>query len=155
MVRDRGLAEDLAQETFVKAYRALPTYDTGRKLSSWLFKIAHNTALDHLRRRQLDTVPLQSETEEGADYREILADDRADSPDTRVARSDLRQAFEEAVLELRAEHREVVLLRYQHGMSYQEIVDITGLPLGTVKTNLHRARKALVRGVKERGFEPP
>ncbi|MGH9362698.1 MAG: RNA polymerase sigma factor, partial [Thermoanaerobaculia bacterium] len=60
MVREPAPAEDLAQEVFVKAYRALARYDPARKFSSWLFKIAHNTALDHLRRQELETVPLEA-----------------------------------------------------------------------------------------------
>ena len=68
MVRDRPLAEDLTQEVFVKAFRALSTYDHRRKFSSWLFKIAHNATIDHLRKGQLQTVPLEDPTSEGADW---------------------------------------------------------------------------------------
>ena len=62
MVRERELAEDLAQEVFLKAYRALDTYDHQRKFSSWLFKIAHNSTIDHLRRSEIQTVPLEAES---------------------------------------------------------------------------------------------
>src|SRR5947208_2903287 len=64
MVQDPAAAEDLAQEVFVKAFRRLDTYDTERKFSSWLFKIAHNTTIDHLRRHTLETVPLAAEKDD-------------------------------------------------------------------------------------------
>jgi RNA polymerase sigma-70 factor (ECF subfamily) len=140
MVRDRGLAEDLSQEVFIKAYRALGTFDPKRKFSSWLFKIAHNTAIDQLRRRQVETVPLESPDEEKTDLLALLPDPEGESPDTRLKRRSL------------AEAREVVVLRFQEGLAYEEIAEITGLPLGTVKTHLHRARKAMVRTLTAEGW---
>jgi RNA polymerase sigma-70 factor (ECF subfamily) len=126
MVRDRGLAEDLSQEVFIKAYRALGTFDPKRKFSSWLFKIAHNTAIDQLRRRQVETVPLESPDEEKTDLLALLPDPEGESPDTRLKRRSLAEA--------------------------EEIAEITGLPLGTVKTHLHRARKAMVRTLTAEGW---
>ena len=148
MVRDRTTAEDLTQETFVKAFRALDGYDPQRKLSSWLFKIAHNTTIDHLRRRELDTVPLETSggDEEGGGLARVLADPAQRGSDLGASRRELAAALEAAVGELRPEYREIVLLRYAEGLAYQEIADIAELPLGTVKTNLHRARKELVDG---------
>jgi RNA polymerase sigma-70 factor (ECF subfamily) len=152
MVRDRGLAEDLSQEVFIKAYRALGTFDPKRKFSSWLFKIAHNTAIDRLRRRQIDTVPLESPDEEKADLLALLPDPAGESPDTRLKRRSLAEALSGAVGQLRVEYREVVVLRFQEGLAYEEIAEITGLPLGTVKTHLHRARKAMVRTLTAEGW---
>ncbi|HEX2163745.1 MAG TPA: sigma-70 family RNA polymerase sigma factor [Thermoanaerobaculia bacterium] len=154
MVRDRSLAEDLTQETFVKAYRNLAAYDAERKLSSWLFKIAHNATIDHLRRREVETVPLDASPDDeerpGLDRR--LADRTARGPDLAVGRGELARALEAAVAELRPEYREVVLMRFAEDLSYQEIALATGLPLGTVKTHLHRARKELVAALAARGF---
>ena len=93
MVRDRMLAEDLAQEVFVKAFRALGTFDQSRKFSSWLFKIAHNVAIDHLRRKQLDTVAL--ETPDGEpDLLAVVPDSDAESPDSALQRQDLAKDLE-------------------------------------------------------------
>jgi RNA polymerase sigma-70 factor (ECF subfamily) len=155
MVRDRTAAEDLTQETFVKAFRSLDGYDPQRKLSSWLFKIAHNATIDHLRRRELDTVPLEGagdDEEGGGGLARVLADPAGRGTDLGVGRGELAAALEEAVGELRPEYREIVLLRYAEGLAYQEIADVSGLPLGTVKTNLHRARKELVEALGRQGW---
>jgi RNA polymerase sigma-70 factor (ECF subfamily) len=154
MVRDRPTAEDLTQETFVKAFRSLDGYDPGRKFSSWLFKIAHNATIDHLRRRELDMVPLEgsADDDEPGGLARVLADPGARGTDLAVGRGELAAALEAAVGELRPEYREIVLLRYAEGMAYQEIADVSGLPLGTVKTNLHRARKELVEALGRQGW---
>ena len=152
MVGDRMAAEDLAQETFVKAFRHLAAYDRTRKFSSWLFKIAHNTALDHLRRRELDTVALETPEAGGGDLAAILTDPSERSPEAVAQRSDLAQALARAVAGLRPEYREVVLLRFAEGQAYQDIAEVTGLPLGTVKTQLHRARKELMKVLGAMGW---
>jgi len=154
MLREPALAEDLAQEVFVKAYRALASYDPGRKFSSWLFKIAHNTALDHLRRQELDTVPLEAGVEDRRDWAEVLIDPAAANPEAAAGRRDLARALERAVGRLRPEYRAAVLLRFQEGLSYQEIAETLDQPLGTIKTNLHRARKALAVLMAEAGCSP-
>ena len=152
LVRDRSLAEDLAQEAFLKAFRALSTFQRERKLSSWLFKIAHNTAIDHLRRRQLETVPLETPEREGPDLLDSLAGPERQSPESNVRRGDLAAALEEAVQRLRPEYRTVMELRFREGLSYEEIVEITGLPMGTVKTHIHRARKAMAASLETLGW---
>jgi len=145
MVQDPATAEDLAQETFVKAYRSLRTYDGSRKLSSWLFKIAHNTTIDHLRRHVPDTVSLEApQDEEGrGGLAAILSDASVEDPAAAAERRDMARSLERAISRLRPDYREAVVLFYLEGATYQEICDVTGLPLGTVKTNLHRARKEL------------
>lgn len=154
MVHDEAVAEELAQDAFVKAFRALDSYDPGRKFSSWLFKIAHNTTLDHLRRKNLDTVPLETDQEDDWDLKERLEDTATRSPEAEASRGDLAEALEDAVGSLRPEYREVVVLRFGEGLAYQEIVEITGLPLGTVKTYLHRARKELAGTLTAAGWGP-
>ncbi|HEX6203342.1 MAG TPA: sigma-70 family RNA polymerase sigma factor [Thermoanaerobaculia bacterium] len=153
MVRDRATAEDLTQEAFVKAYRNLAAYDVERKFSSWLFKIAHNATIDHLRRRDLDTVPLEAPAgEDGRGGLDRVLADAGRGPEVAAGRGELAAALEAAVAALRPEYREVVLMRFAEDMAYQDIADATGLPLGTVKVHLHRARKELVAALAERGF---
>lgn len=154
MVHDDAVAEELAQDAFVKAFRALDSYDPKRKFSSWLFKIAHNATLDHLRRKNLDTVPLETDQEDDWDLKERLEDTATRSPEAEASRGDLAEALEDAVGSLRPEYREVVVLRFGEGLAYQEIVEITGLPLGTVKTYLHRARKELAGTLAAAGWGP-
>jgi RNA polymerase sigma-70 factor (ECF subfamily) len=152
IVRDRGLAEDLAQESFLKAFRALASFQRDRKFSSWLFKIAHNTAIDHVRRRGLDTVPLESPEQEGPDLLDSLAGPELQSPETGLRRGDLAAALEAAARRLRPEYRTVMELRFREGLAYDEIAEVTGLPMGTVKTHIHRARKAMVESLGELGW---
>jgi len=155
MVRDRTLAEDLAQDAFVKAFSRLDSYQPAQgKFSNWLFKIAHNTTIDHLRRAELDTVPIDAGDPEATDYHAILSDPDAPSPFDRALCSDLGEALGGAVERLRPEYREVIVLRHQEGMAYEEIADIAGLPLGTVKTYIHRARKELAALLSEAGWGP-
>ncbi|HET6617218.1 MAG TPA: sigma-70 family RNA polymerase sigma factor [Gemmatimonadota bacterium] len=155
MVRDRTLAEDLTQDAFVKAFNRLDSYQPGQgKFSNWLFKIAHNTAIDHLRRSRLDTVPIDSGESESADFHAILSDPDAPTPLDRAVTTDLGAALAAAVERLRPEYREVIVLRHQEGMAYEEIADISGLPLGTVKTYIHRARKELAELLTGAGWGP-
>lgn len=155
MVRDPSQAEDLAQEAFVRAFRALASFDRSRKFSSWLFKIAHNLTIDHLRRRALDTESLETPlgTDDGERTLESkLADEATLAPDRRVEQGDLAAALERAVGALRPEYREVILLRFVEGLAYQEIAEVMGVPLGTVKTNIHRARKELAGLLGQEGW---
>lgn len=156
MVQDPGTAEDLAQEVFVKAFRRLETYDPDRKFSSWLFKIAHNTTIDHLRRNTPETVPLERsadrEEEQRGGLAAILADESLEDPAAAAERKDMARSLERVIARLRPDYREVVVLFYIEGASYQEICEATGLPLGTVKTNLHRARKELAEAMAALGW---
>jgi len=153
MVHDSQTAEDLAQEVFVKAYRHLASYDPRRKFASWLFKVAHNTTIDHLRRAQLDTVPLAGEqSEEGGGLLAVLADDSTESPAAAAERRGMARALERAIARLRPDYREAVVLRYVEGLAYQEICEVLALPVGTVKTNLHRARKELADSMRAAGW---
>ena len=152
MVRDPSLAEDLTQDTFIKAFRHLDSYDARRKLSSWLFKIAHNTTLDHLRKRQLDTVSLEPEEGEAADRQRSWVDEETESPNRRVERQDMAAAIEAAIAKLPPRYREIVVLRYQEGLAYQEIVEVMDLPMGTVKTHIHRARGKMAEILRREGW---
>lgn len=150
MVADPTLAEDLAQEAFVKAFRSLESYDPTRRFSSWLFKIAHNTAIDHLRRSSLDTVALEVDDPEAPSLMRVLAADDPGPDDVTIQRDRLRR-LERALATLAFDQREAILLRFGQGLAYHEIAEITGWPMGTVKTRLHRARKALVEAVEGQG----
>ncbi len=147
MVRDRELAEDLAQETFVKALNALDSYRPEFKFSSWIFKIANNAAIDHLRRRELDTLSLDgsphAETLEAIEATALQIGNRGESPLDAVEAKELGGAIEHAIGLLRPEYRSCILLRHVEGRAYEEIAEILNLPLGTVKTYIHRARNEL------------
>jgi len=148
MVRDRALAEDLAQDTFVKALNALDTYRSEFKFSSWLFKIANNVAIDYLRRRQLDTLSLDGgpnalTSQEVAQTTPRVVD-RGETPLQEVEARELGAAIEQAIGKLRPEYRACIILRHIEDRPYEDIAEILDLPLGTVKTYLHRARAELM-----------
>jgi RNA polymerase sigma-70 factor (ECF subfamily) len=147
MVRDRELAEDLAQETFVKALNAIESYRPEYKFSSWIFKIANNAAIDHLRRRELDTLSLEgsphAETPDAVEATALQVGARQESPLDAVEARELGGQIEAAIAQLRPEYRSCILLRHVEGRAYEEIAEILGLPLGTVKTYIHRARNEL------------
>lgn len=147
MVRDRELAEDLAQDTFIKVLNHIDRYRPEFKLSSWLFKIANNVAIDHLRRRQLDTVSIDgSPHAQSAEAIEATSFDVADQQETALDELEARElgtAIERAITKLRPEYRSCIMLRHVEDRSYEEIAATLDLPLGTVKTYIHRARHEL------------
>ncbi len=147
MVRDRALAEDLAQETFIKVLNGIKSYKPEFKFSSWIFKIANNAAIDHIRRRSLDTLSLDgapdAETPEAMKATAIQLDAKSETPLQEVENRELGSAIERAIGRLRPEYRACILLRHVEGYSYEEIADTLDLPLGTVKTYIHRARNEL------------
>ena len=154
MVRNAAIAEEIAQDVFIKVYGRLESYDPLRKFSSWLFKVAHNATIDHLRRRRVPTVPLESPPEEGAQLADVLAGPEREGPEQIAARGELAVALERAMEALRPQQREVLLLRFRHGLSYTEMAAVMGLPLGTIKTHLHRARKGLARALEGSDWAP-
>jgi RNA polymerase sigma-70 factor, ECF subfamily len=147
MVRDRTLAEDLSQEAFIRAFNAIGTYKTGYKFSNWILKIANNHTIDHLRKRKLDTVSIDgsphARTAEEASQSRVIIESRDETPAEYVENRELGSQIENAIGGLREEYRTVIVLRHVDGYAYEEIAEIMELPLGTVKTYLHRARGEL------------
>jgi len=147
MVRDRELAEDLAQETFVKVLNALDRYRPEYKFSSWVFKIANNASIDHLRRKELDTLSLEggpdATTPERVEATALQLGDQTESPLDELEARELGSTIEKAIGRLRPEYRSCIILRHVEGRPYDEIAGILDLPLGTVKTYIHRARAEL------------
>ncbi len=153
MVRDRTLAEDLAQEAFIRAFNAISTYKTSYKFSNWIFKIANNHTIDYLRKRKLETVSIHgsphASTPEEAEQSRLVIESRDETPQDYVEHRELGGQIESAIGELREEYRTVILLRHVEGYAYEEIAEIMDLPLGTVKTYLHRARAELKERLSE------
>ena len=147
MVRDRTLAEDLAQEAFIRAFNAIGSYNTSYKFSNWIFKIANNHTIDHLRKRKLDTISIHGSphatTQDELSQTRLVLSSGDEDPHEYLEHKELGGQIEEAIGELREEYRTVILLRDVEGYAYDEIAEIMGLPLGTVKTYLHRARNEL------------
>ena len=152
MVRDRALAEDLAQEGFLRVYQRLHTFDPERRFSSWFFQVLRNVTIDHLRVHRIPTASLDELEEDGR--RVSIVDRENASPEELAGQGELASAMTAALSRLRPEYREVVVLRYQEGLTQPEIAQMLGLPAGTVKTYLHRARKELAELLAARGWSP-
>lgn len=150
MTGDRPLAEELAQDTFVKAWRSLAAFDTTRRLSSWIFRIAHNTAIDALRRTRPPSVSLDTPREAAGTLPEPAA---PAAPDP-VERRALGRALDEAIARLRPEYRAVIALRYDQDLPFEQIGQIIGVPEATARSHVHRARKELARLLREAGWTP-
>jgi len=136
----------------VKVLNHIDRYSPEFKFSSWLFKIANNVAIDHLRRRRIDTIsidgsPHASSASEVESTRFDLASDQENALDEMEAK-ELGSAIERAIASLRPEYRACIMLRHVEGRSYEEIAATLDLPLGTVKTYIHRARHELRKALE-------
>jgi RNA polymerase sigma-70 factor (ECF subfamily) len=153
MVRDREVAEDLSQDSFIKVLNHIDRYRPEFKLSSWLFKIANNVAIDHLRKRHLETVSMDGSphaataSEIEATQLEIAA--QQETALEEMEAKEIGSAIERAISSLRPEYRSCIMLRHVEGRSYEEISALLDLPLGTVKTYIHRARHQLREALED------
>jgi len=136
-------AEDAAQETFVRVYARLSTYDPQRKFSSWLLSIASHYCVDRLRRRHGNTVSM----EEIMSWR-WLPDDKP-KPEERTLAHEESATIQRLLSELPDQHRLVIILRYWQDMSYEEIAEVTGSTVSAVKSRLHRAREQMAQRLGE------
>jgi RNA polymerase sigma-70 factor (ECF subfamily) len=145
MTRQADIAEELAQETFLKAFANLGRFQGTSRFYTWLFRIAKNLTLSHLRRGgKVKFVPLARGEDDdpapGEAQAAALSARREPGPVQRAMSNETHQRIEQALAELDEEHRVMVLLRDMEDMSYEEIGEILELPTGTVKSRLHRAR---------------
>lgn len=148
MVKDPQEAEDIVQETFVKAYAALSSFSEEYAFSTWLYKIAINHCIDHFRKKKLPTFSLDRtiETKNGELKRDFP--DRGLTPEASVLRTERHRLIREAIEKLPEHYRVVIVLRHQEERSYEEIARILGVPLGTVKARIFRARELLKKMLK-------
>jgi RNA polymerase sigma-70 factor (ECF subfamily) len=141
-IGDRDRAEDLVQETFIRVYRHLHRFDQTKKFSTWVYTIAGNLAKNELRNRSRNPLVLFQTIKKNwdADHRPLEWADNTYRPDDLYRKRHLREMVERAVDQLPEHHRMVFVLREMEGKTYEEIADITGVNLGTVKSRLNRAR---------------
>ncbi len=146
-------AEDLAQEIFVKLYLALPRFDTSKPLTPFLFRIAHNHCLDALRRKRVPTVSLVRDDPETGGGAEVEHPDGRPDPEELARRAEVMDAVDRALASLPDTYRSALVLRHVEGLTYEEISETLGLPMGTVKARIHRGREKLQQ--KLRGLVVP
>ncbi|NNE68242.1 MAG: sigma-70 family RNA polymerase sigma factor [Pyrinomonadaceae bacterium] len=151
MLNDYDSALDVTQEVFIKVYKSLDRYSSDYKFSTWLYRIAHNAAIDHIRRHSKKEQSLETEGDEGT-YQLQLESPRPTPEDDRE-KSEWRREIEAVVRCLPAVYRELIILRHGKDLSYGEIAEITELPLGTVKNRLFRAREMMREMFIERGLK--
>lgn len=139
MVGDYDAALDLTQEVFIKVYGSLSRYRAEFKFSTWIYKIAHNAAIDYLRRGATRETAMSSDDERSGN---AIATLRL-TPEQESERNERCSEIETVVQMLPAAYRELIVLRHSNDLSYEEISEVTGLPLGTVKNRLFRARATM------------
>ncbi len=143
-------ALDITQEVFVRTYQMLHTFDTHRTFKPWIYRIATNRCYDYLRRQgRKRAVMRESELSE-----HLSSPNRSLDPEDRAIQNEIRQTVEEVVASLPPHYRAVITLRYLEDMSYKEIAEALNLPIGTVKTHIHRARERMKDALQERGMVP-
>ena len=150
MVGNYESALDLTQEIFIKVYNSLSRYRAEFKFSTWIYKIAHNAAVDHLRRSSTREQSLVAGTE--SDSFDLPIESASLTPEQESERKERRGEIESVVSALPANYRELIILRHSQDLSYEEIVEVTGLPLGTVKNRLFRAREMMRQQFVDKGI---
>lgn len=148
MVRDSDAVQDIAQETFIRAYRALPQFRGESAFYTWLYRIAVNTAKRALvtaKRSPIVTESaLRADTDEGQEtsrIENVLSD--GSTPEAVLASKEIAEAVNQAIGELSEELRQAIVLREIEGLSYEEIAEAMGCPIGTVRSRIFRAREAI------------
>ncbi len=147
MTGDYEAALDLTQEVFIKVYGSLARYRPEYKFSTWIYRIAHNAAIDHLRRMG----PRTQELETADGYERPLRSGML-TPEQQSERQERRAEIDDVIRALPPAYRELIILRHGHDLSYDEIAEVTGLPLGTVKNRIFRAREAMRSPLVARGI---
>ena len=150
MLNNYDASLDVTQEVFIKVYNSLARYSSDYKFSTWLYRIAHNAAIDYMRRNSTYTQSLEAENSDGTYQLQIESPNP--TPEQDRERSEWRTEIETVVKCLPTVYRELILLRHAQDLSYDEIAEITNLPLGTVKNRLFRAREMMREIFVERGF---
>ncbi len=144
MTHNTTFADDLTIETFGKAFLSLHRYHPTSSFSSWLYTIGVNTYIDHLRRNRIETVPLSVTQRDGeGDFIEYQIPSNQPNPEEAMIRMQRDEAMKQMVDSLKEPYREIIRMRYYEDLSYEEIAERMGIPLGTVKVRLLRAKNLL------------
>jgi RNA polymerase sigma-70 factor (ECF subfamily) len=150
MIRNREEVEDLTQEAFIKAFTSLVSFNEEYSFSTWLYKIATNNAIDHVRKRKLQTFSIDKPIEsEESDYSFELPDTELE-PDQELIAAQRKKMLNDAMDSLPAKYRQVILMRHVDEKEYQEIAKTLKLPLGTVKAHIFRARELLYKQLRDK-----
>ena len=152
MVRNRSTAEDIAEDVFVKVFSALDRYDPTYPFASWLHRITSNLCIDYLRKEKDRAISLDQPLGGDDDGLLIQIPARTAAPDREVESKEMMAMLDEAIERLPEHYRIIVILRHQEERSYEEISETLGIPLGTVKARIHRARNMIVEYLRTKGL---
>ncbi|ARA93847.1 MAG: sigma-70 family RNA polymerase sigma factor [Bacteroidetes bacterium] len=150
MVRRKQEVDDLVQESFIKAFSALDSYSSQYAFSTWLYKIATNHTIDYLRKKKLQTFSIDKPMQTKDGELEYELPDTTYRPDRHLLEDQRRTLLQEAIDALPPKYHRVIVMRHQQERSYQEIADELGLPLGTVKAHIFRARELLNKYLRDK-----
>ena len=150
MVRKKSEVEDLVQESFIKAFSALPSYATQYAFSTWLYKIATNHTIDHLRKKKLPTFSIDKPVQTKEGTLEYEVPDVTYRPDRHIVEDQRRDLIQEAIDALPEKYHRVIVMRHQQEKAYDEIARELDLPLGTVKAHIFRARELLNKYLRDK-----
>ncbi len=148
-------AEDISQDVFIKAYKALASFRSDSEFTTWLYRICKNTVYDHIRKNSKSkTIPLSelSNPEEGDREYEIADTDGKFDPEKTAVSKETKKIVNDAIRSLSEEHREMIVLRDIEGYSYTQIAQLMSLEEGTVKSRISRARAALRKKLENKGL---
>lgn len=148
IVRDKETANDLVQETFMKAFSSLASYRSEYRFSTWLYKIAANCSIDFLRKKKINALSLDQELETKDGKVGIEVPDYSYHPEKELERKETRFSIEDAIESLPKKYKEVIIYRHKDDKSYEEIADLLDIPVGTVKARIFRARELLKKKLK-------
>jgi RNA polymerase sigma-70 factor (ECF subfamily) len=150
MIRNREEVDDLTQEAFIKAFGSLRSFNEEYAFSTWLYKIATNNCIDHIRKKKLHTFSIDKPIEsKDSDYTYELPDSTYE-PDREIIDSQRKRFLQEAIDSLPAKYRQVIILRHTEEKEYQEIAKLLRLPIGTVKAHIFRAREMLYKYLRDK-----
>jgi RNA polymerase sigma factor (sigma-70 family) len=152
MMRDREEARDLAQEAFTKVFSMLDRYNPAYAFSNWLLKITSNLCIDAMRKRRVDTLPMDEPIKSSKGEIERQYPSPGDTPDKALVKKERMAMLENAVENLPGHYRIMILLRHQEELSYEDIAEVLDIPLGTVKARIHRAREMLKTMLEDKDF---
>lgn len=148
IVREKEAANDLVQETFMKAFSSLATYRSEYKFSTWLYRIAANSAIDFLRKQRIKTLSLDSPPDSVNGPVDIEVPDESYNPEKDLEERERRVSINEAIDSLPEKYRIVIMYRHKDDKSYEEIAEALSIPIGTVKARIFRARELLKKKLR-------
>ncbi len=136
---------DLSQDVFIKTYESLERFDSKYKFSTWLYRIASNHTIDFFRKKKITALSIDKPVQMEDGEMEMQIQSSSLTPDDELRGRELGVALDEALSQLNIEYKELIIMRHVNGLSYNEIADTKGIPLGTVKTRIFRARRELLK----------